>query len=83
MTKLGENPKPEIRNPKQIPMTKIQNSKQFFNSVWDIGIWNFGFVSDFDIRISDFPARGGFGFRASPGGFPGIREVLRQDAQSA
>jgi hypothetical protein len=21
------NPKPEIRNPKQIPMTKIQNSK--------------------------------------------------------
>jgi len=57
MTEMGINPKHEIRNPKQIPMTKIQNSKQFFDSVWDIRILNFRFVSDFELRISDFPDR--------------------------
>jgi hypothetical protein len=52
---MGKNPKSQIRNPKQIPMTKRQNSKQVFDSVWDIGILNLEIVSDFEIRISDFP----------------------------
>jgi len=64
------NSKFEARNPKQIQMTKIQNSKQ--TQIWDkhlrtprlyfieadlflsFGHLNFGFVSDFDIRISCF-----------------------------
>ncbi len=37
---ISRNSKHEIRNPKQIPITKIQNSKP---------------VSNFDIRISNFP----------------------------
>jgi len=39
-------------------MIKIQNPKQVFDRVWDIGILNFGIVSDFDIRILDLPVVG-------------------------
>jgi len=52
------NPKHEIRNSKQIQMTKIQMTKTV-NPGWQIAfVWNFeflylGFVSDFDIRISN------------------------------
>jgi len=49
------NPKSEARNPKQISMTKTQNSKRFFDNVWNIWILDFEIVSDFDIRISNFP----------------------------
>jgi hypothetical protein len=55
------NSKSEIRNPKQIQMTKAQNSKQEQQlgssrerAVLDIRILDFEFVSNFDIRISDF-----------------------------
>jgi hypothetical protein len=48
------NSKHEIRNSKQIQMTKIQNSKQKRLLFWKFGHSNLGFVSDFDIRISDF-----------------------------
>jgi len=47
-----KNPKSEIRNPKQIRMTKIQDSKR----EGSFGHLNFDIVSDFDIRASDFPA---------------------------
>jgi hypothetical protein len=55
------NSKHEIRNSKQIQMTKrTENSKQAsFGDL--VPIWTFDislaspFVSDFDIRISDFP----------------------------
>jgi len=42
------NSKHEIRNSKQIQMTKIQNPKRLFDHS-DLEI-----VSDFDIRVSDF-----------------------------
>jgi hypothetical protein len=48
--------KPEI-NPKQIQMMQIQNilnEKQARHLDGDFPHSNFGFVSDFDIRISDF-----------------------------
>jgi hypothetical protein len=55
------NSKFEIRNPKQIQMTKAQNSKQEQQlgssrerAVLGIRILDFEFVSNFDIRISDF-----------------------------
>src|SRR4030042_5611088 len=44
------NPKHEIRNSKQFRMTKARNSK--LNHVLRFENSNFGFVSDFDIRIS-------------------------------
>jgi len=52
---MMKNPKHKIRNPKQIQMTKIQNSKRYFDNVWDIGILDFEIVSNFDIRISNSP----------------------------
>jgi hypothetical protein len=45
-----KNSKSEARNPKQIRMTEIQNFKQNF-LVFEHS--NFGFVSSFDIRISN------------------------------
>jgi hypothetical protein len=53
------NPKHEIRNSKQIQMTKIQMTKtktiptHRIAFVLNFELWNFGFVSDFDIRISN------------------------------
>jgi hypothetical protein len=64
MTKQRKNPKPEIRNSKPIQQhyfatnSFCQNSNQAFDSVWHIGIFGFDIVSDFEIRISDFPVRG-------------------------
>jgi hypothetical protein len=56
MTKLMKNPKPEIRNPKQIPMTKYQHPKRSLaGGVWSIRVLNFEFVSDFELGIGDFP----------------------------
>jgi hypothetical protein len=59
----GENPKHEIRKSKQIQMTKIQKetncksvgaaSAEKISRFWNIGYLDFGFVSDFDIRIYD------------------------------
>jgi|SRR5579864_127534 len=61
-----QNPKHEIRNPKQIQMSKseIRNPKQIQMSkseiqntcrpVSIIWIFDFGFVSNFVFRISDF-----------------------------
>src|SRR5207248_532250 len=46
------NPNIEIRNKSKIRISKAQNETPF---VWVIRIWHFEFVSDFDIRISDFP----------------------------
>src|SRR6266516_616532 len=47
----GRNPKPEIRNSKQIrcPKTEVFGHENFTGS-------DFGFLSDFDIRISDYAA---------------------------
>ncbi len=49
----GQNPKLEYRNPKQIQNPNSSNNAHF-SVIW---IWEFGFVSDFDIRISDFCQR--------------------------
>jgi hypothetical protein len=49
------NPKSEIRNPKQIrndEIGKFQNQEQA--RVYVISAWDFGFVSDFGFRVSDF-----------------------------
>jgi hypothetical protein len=43
-------PKSEARNSKQIQMTKRKIQNEYLN-IW---ILNFAFVSDFDIRISNF-----------------------------
>jgi len=66
---LEINLKSEARISKQIPMTEMQNSKQLPPEIavstsgdflprmpvfWSFGHSNFGFVSDFDIRISSF-----------------------------
>jgi hypothetical protein len=51
----GGNPNNEIRNSKQIQITKKENPKQDAGRVLDLGDLDFEFVSDFDIRISDFP----------------------------
>ena len=48
-----KNSKSEIRNPKQIQITKIQNSKRF----WLFEHLNFEFVSNLGFRISDFRRR--------------------------
>jgi hypothetical protein len=45
------NKKHEIRNTKQIPMTKKTNPKQW-GSYFDFGISDFGIVWDFGFRIS-------------------------------
>jgi CRISPR/Cas system-associated endonuclease/helicase Cas3 len=55
----GKNSKHEIRNSKQSQMTKIDKTQNKLFSVsvfWIFRFENFfsGFVSDFDIRISDF-----------------------------
>jgi hypothetical protein len=48
------NPKHEIRNSKQTQMTKTKTIPQHrITFVLNFEIWNFGFVSDFDIRISN------------------------------
>jgi hypothetical protein len=41
------------RNPKQIQSTKKQ-VQEVYRQVWSICRWDFGFVSDFVIRNSDF-----------------------------
>jgi hypothetical protein len=53
------NPKSQIRNPKQIQIPNDSNPKRF-----GIGILDFDIVSDFVLRISDFPegAVSDFGF---------------------
>jgi len=48
------NPKSEIRNPKQIRMTKIQISKLWWHKPVHFENSDFEFVSDFGFRISDF-----------------------------
>jgi hypothetical protein len=50
--KAGSNPKHEIRNSKQYQMAKFQmfQTREFRNFEFR----KFEFVSDFDIRISDF-----------------------------
>jgi uncharacterized protein YwqG len=55
------NSKHEIRNSKQIQMTKIQNSKlkSKRNLFGKLNHLNFGIVSDFDIQISDFSGSDG------------------------
>jgi hypothetical protein len=56
----GKNSKHEIRNSKQIQMTKISQfpNKRSSNPVfWNFRVWDLfcpRFVSNFDIRISDF-----------------------------
>jgi hypothetical protein len=52
--KPKENPKSEYRNPKQIQITKKENPKQRRFPVLDLGDSDFGFVSDFGIRVPDF-----------------------------
>jgi len=55
------NSKLEIRNPKQIQMTQIRNSKRWALRAWSKMGWRFGhlnfeifvFVSDFVLRISN------------------------------
>jgi hypothetical protein len=54
-----QNSKHEFRNPKQIRVkkSKIQNSDsltEFLFWVRMFGIWDFEFVSDFVLRISNF-----------------------------
>ncbi len=48
---IYENPNTKIRNPKQIQMTKIQNSKRFGH----LNIRILNIVLNFVLRISDFP----------------------------
>src|SRR5438067_1329700 len=57
--KLEIRNKPEIRNSKSEtnPKTSITEPRVFFWSFW---ISDFEFVSDFEIRVSDFP-RSGYG----------------------
>jgi serine/threonine protein kinase/tetratricopeptide (TPR) repeat protein len=47
---LAPNPKSEIRNPKQIPITKEKNAEP----VSELGHSDLGIVSNFELRISDF-----------------------------
>jgi WD40 repeat protein/serine/threonine protein kinase len=51
---LGPNPKSEIPNPKQSSMSKEENPKSQTDAVSDLGNADFGIVSDFGFRISDF-----------------------------
>ena len=48
----GLNPKHEMRNSKQSQMLKFQMSQT--KEFREFEFWKFKFVSDFDIRISDF-----------------------------
>jgi mono/diheme cytochrome c family protein len=52
--KPEQNPKSETRNPKQIQIIKQENPKRECAAVLHLGDSNFGFVSDFGFRISDF-----------------------------
>jgi serine/threonine protein kinase len=52
------NPKSEARNPKQIQSTKSQIQNEAAHNVPDIGASDLGFVSNFDIRASDFSLSG-------------------------
>jgi serine/threonine protein kinase len=52
------NPKSEARNPKQIQSAKSQIQNEAAHNVPDIGASDLGFVSNFDIRASDFPVSG-------------------------
>jgi hypothetical protein len=55
---VKENPEFEYRNPKQIPMAKMQMSQTAALGAadrrFDLRIWDFGFVSSFGFRASDF-----------------------------
>jgi len=46
-----KNPNIEIRNSKQYQITKIQMTKK--KMFWKFKNWNFEFVSDFALRISN------------------------------
>ncbi len=50
----GPNPESESRNPKQIPSAKSEIQNEAQPQVSDIGPSDLGFVSDFDIRDSNF-----------------------------
>jgi hypothetical protein len=50
----NRNPKSEFRNPKQIQNTNEKYPNRSASGVLVIGLFDFRFVSDFDIRISDF-----------------------------
>jgi len=66
---VSKNPKSETRNPKQIQMLKIRNSKpahssEFLKALFPTSLSSlcsfvagFEFVSDFEFRISDFQLR--------------------------
>src|SRR6266404_9878458 len=56
--KVRPNPKSEIRNPKQIQITKQENPKRDGVPVSDFLRWDFGFVSNFGFRISDLEFQG-------------------------
>jgi serine/threonine-protein kinase len=51
---LAPNPKSEIRNPKQIRNPNAGNPKPAGQEHSDLGHSDLGFVSDFELRISDF-----------------------------
>src|SRR6266545_4640806 len=68
--RCSRNPKSETRNPKQILMTEVQNSKtvclrlsQEKRPVWKIGLLDFDIVSDFEFRISELGSLINFGWR--------------------
>jgi hypothetical protein len=48
------NSKPEARNPKQYQNSNVQNNKLDSKGSSNFGFWSFRFVSDLEIRISDF-----------------------------
>ena len=52
LPQVAQNPKHEIRNSKQYQMTKFGMFQT--GQVRNFEFWKFEFVSDFDIRISDF-----------------------------
>src|SRR5437762_850640 len=60
----GQNPKSEIRNPKQIPMSKEANPQNqaaaggLTGQVLRISHLNLVLVSDFEFRISDLSSQG-------------------------
>jgi WD40 repeat protein/serine/threonine protein kinase len=53
---LTPNPKSECRNPKQFPMSEEENPKPEGGTISGLENSDLGFVSDFDIRISDLPS---------------------------
>jgi hypothetical protein len=50
---MDQNPKSEARNPKQIQNPNDPTGRGAVLDIWNL---DFGFVSDFVLRISDFPS---------------------------